>query len=353
MTYNEILESMQNKYKEESGTNPDDAADIGIRLKVLAGEVYRLLNEIKWLRKQAFPNTATGNELEMHARQRGLERRSSQKAVGVLEFSRVAVLAYDVSVPKGTVCALSGDEFTEYETTESAVLKAGQTQVSVKAQAVFGGTSGNTAAQTINTLVTPPAGIEKVTNHDAFSGGAEAENDNQLRARLDEAYAVISNGTNCEFYRRKALEFDEVYSAQAVARENGPGTVTVYVWGNGSALSAEKIEEVQQKLNYEREINVDVTVKSAKERSFSVFGYIVRKKGTEFSEAAEVVKKAVQRFYETKKLGDSVYRADIGAVFMNSGVVHNYTLAANTVDFDGAIGVIPVLGKTTIMELGQ
>lgn len=352
MTYEEILERMQEKYRQESGTNPDDAADIGIRLKVVAGEMYRLLNEIKWLRRQAFPSTATGKELEMHARQRGLLRREARKSTGVLEFSRSTPLAYDVSVPKGTVCAVSGDRFTEYETVENIILKAGEMTVTAKSQAVFGGISGNTAVNTINTLVTPPSGIEKVINLSEFSGGSDEENDNKLRSRLDEAYAVISNGTNCEFYRRKALEMENVYSAQAIGKENGSGTVTVYVWGDGKDLSEDEIKKVQEKLNQEREINVEVTVKSAKQRVFNVYGYIVRKKGTEFEDAADIVKKAVESFYESKKLGDHAYRADIGAVFMNTGVVMNYTLASNTVDYEGEVGVIPVLGKTTILELG-
>ena len=114
MTYEEILKRMQAKYEEETGAKPEDSADIGIRLKVLAGEIHRVMAEMEWLRRQAFPQTAVGEELDKHAAQRGLERIAAQKAKGVLTFSRSTPLSYDVTLPKGTICASAGDAPQEY-----------------------------------------------------------------------------------------------------------------------------------------------------------------------------------------------------------------------------------------------
>ena len=41
-SYEEILAAMVAVYQQESGQNPDDAADIGIRLKVLAAQLANL-----------------------------------------------------------------------------------------------------------------------------------------------------------------------------------------------------------------------------------------------------------------------------------------------------------------------
>ncbi len=41
-SYRDILERMRARYIEESGNRPEDVSDIGIRLRVMAGEVYRL-----------------------------------------------------------------------------------------------------------------------------------------------------------------------------------------------------------------------------------------------------------------------------------------------------------------------
>lgn len=351
MSYEEILSRMQAAYKKESGAKADDAADIGIRLKVLAGEIYRLLTELDWLRRQAFPQTATGRELNLHASQRGLARRPARKAQGVLRFSRTEALGYDVGIPKGTVCATAGADSVEYETTGQAVLAAGKLFAEVPAQAVEGGAAGNAAAGSIHTLVTPPVGVEKAVNPEAFSGGSEAEDDETLRQRLLQAYSVLSNGTNAEFYRRRALEAEGVYSAMAVPRADGAGTVTVYIWGQGEAPPETVVTAVQSRLSAEREVNVEVTVKAAAKKLLNVFGYIKPREGTAFDEAAARIREDLGRYYAAKKIGDSVYISEIGAVFMNTGLVKTYKLAVNVMDYAGETGVIPVLGSASIQVM--
>lgn len=57
-SYGSVLERMQQTFQELAGFSADDASDLGIRLKVLAGEVYSLLNGVEWLKNQMFPQTA-------------------------------------------------------------------------------------------------------------------------------------------------------------------------------------------------------------------------------------------------------------------------------------------------------
>ena len=80
--YEEILAKMQNKYKELTGTDPDEASDIGIRLKVLAAELLSAYAELNWMKQQMFPHTASGVYLDMHADQRGITRKEGAKATG-------------------------------------------------------------------------------------------------------------------------------------------------------------------------------------------------------------------------------------------------------------------------------
>ena len=63
-TYDAILARMKEKFQELSGFSADDASDVGIRMKVLAGEVFSLWNGLEWLKRQAFPATAMGEYLE-------------------------------------------------------------------------------------------------------------------------------------------------------------------------------------------------------------------------------------------------------------------------------------------------
>ena len=48
--------------------------------------------------------------------------------------------------------------------------------MTVEAQAVEPGTASNAAVGAVTVMVTPPAGIETVTNESPFTGGADGEN---------------------------------------------------------------------------------------------------------------------------------------------------------------------------------
>lgn len=112
-------------------------------------------------------------------------------------------------------------------------------------------------------MITPPSGIKAVTNAEPFIGGMDAEDDNAFRARLLKSYANISNGTNAAFYRELAMKHPSVYSAGVVAKDDGVGTVSVYVATRGGVPSDEVIEELQNQFDEARELNVAVTVKPA------------------------------------------------------------------------------------------
>ncbi|MFQ7061561.1 MAG: hypothetical protein ACLRQY_02295 [[Clostridium] leptum] len=68
-TYESILSRMQDQFQELAGFPADDASDIGIRLKVLAGELFSACTNLDWLKRQVFPQTAQGIQLDYHAQQ--------------------------------------------------------------------------------------------------------------------------------------------------------------------------------------------------------------------------------------------------------------------------------------------
>ena len=278
MTYEEIRARMAAEYEAQAGFAPDDASDAGIRIRVLAGEIYTALRMLEAVKDEAFPQTASGEALELHAMERGLSRKPAVRAQGTLTFSRETALTYDVEIPQGTVCAASAGA-AEFETTEAAVLAAGALSVTVPAQAVAGGKAFNAAAGAVDTLVTPPAGIEGVTNGAAFSGGADAESDDALRARLLQSWSILPNGTNAETYRRAAQQVPGVGSVNVVPRASGTGTVAVYLYGDGAPAAEETVGAVQAVLEAMREINVSVTVAAAEPAPRLVTAYIEPKDG--------------------------------------------------------------------------
>ena len=102
MKFEEIYTHMAAEYKTLAGVEPEDAADVSIRLKVLAGELYTVLCAAESLKLNCFPQTAAGEALDLHAEERGLVRKDAVKSVGTLTFSRRTALSYAAEIPAGT-----------------------------------------------------------------------------------------------------------------------------------------------------------------------------------------------------------------------------------------------------------
>ena len=88
-SYQGILTRMEEAYRAETGQEVTAVSDLGLRLRVLAGELFRLEGELEWLGRQAFPQTAWGEELDLHGAQRGLPRREAAQAAGGADLQPV------------------------------------------------------------------------------------------------------------------------------------------------------------------------------------------------------------------------------------------------------------------------
>lgn len=304
MKFEEIYAHMAEEYKTLAGVEPEDAADVSIRLKVLAGELYTVLCAAESLKLNCFPQTAAGEALDLHAEERGLVRKDAVKSVGTLTFSRRTALSYAAEIPAGTVCAASGENAVEYETTEAAVLPAGALTVTAAAQAVLGGRRGNAAKGAVNTLITPPAGIESVTNDVPFTGGADKEDDEALRTRLLRCFYALPNGSNTETYRRAALMTPGVKSVQVVPRANGVNTVAVYLYGDNGAVTDEVLGKVGETLEKLKEISVDVTVAAAVAVKKPVTVYVKPKNGCAFEDAKASCTAAITAYLNAFEVGE-------------------------------------------------
>ena len=269
-TYDEILKAMTDKYTALSGIKPDERSDIGIRLRVLAGEIYSNLVNAEWLKRQMFVSTAQGEYLDLHAKERGITRREATHAYGYVTFSVSEAATENISIPKGTVVAVFGS-LLRFETTYDAVIYMGETSATVKVKSVGLGKEYNVLDGTVTVMVTPPSGVETVTNAEAFSGGCDVESDESLRERVVQSIAFPANCTNCAYYEGLAESVDGIGSAAAVPRGRGVGTVDVYVAADGSEASDEAVEKAQELLSKEREVNVDVLVKKAEAVSVNFY----------------------------------------------------------------------------------
>lgn len=350
-SYKEILERMRAAYIEKSGNKPEDVSDIGIRLQVMAGEVYRLQARMDWLWRQAFPQTADGAQLDMHGAQMGVTRGGREKAEGMLTFSRYVPISFDLVIPKGTVCASYGGEAVEYETTEEAVLAAGSVTVSVPARAVTGGSAGNAAAGYINTMVSEVNGINYVTNPQPFSGGTDPERDEDYRERILAGFGRLGSFGSAGYYEGIALEQAGVRSAQAGMSEDGSG-VTVYVWGDGAAVPDGTIAALQEKMDGLCPLGVTVTVQSATTKKVPVGAMLKMREGADYNTAYTALTAAVKAWLGKRSVGESVYMADVQRLIMDTepGVGRIQFIDACK-DYEGETGVVPIAGMVTFVEV--
>jgi len=327
-SYDEILARMKEQFVSLAGYSPDDASDIGIRMKVLAGEVYSIYSAIDWLKMQTFAQSAQGDQLDLRAQERGVARKQPVAAEGTLVFQRSTPLWYNAGVPLGTVCSTSGDNPVRYITTQEGTLLQGQLSITVPAKAEQGGSSGNAQPGTITVLVTPPPAIESVRNAVAFTGGEDSESDSELRSRLMQSYASISNGTNAAFYRECALRYDGVHSVGVVSRENGAGTVGLYLGGKGGVPPDDVIAQVQSDLNQIREVNVTVHVAAAQAVPVNIELAVTPTANFGTDEAYAACRQAIQAYFEQLAVGESVILTALGVDIFATKKIKNYAFTS-------------------------
>ncbi len=323
--YNDILSRMKSKYEELSKSSISEESDIMLRLKVLSAQVYNNLVAQEFLKRQMFATTATGEYLDKHAMERGLQRKGAVKATGVVTFWADQALTNDIWIPKGVVVSTNGPDVKKFVTTEVALLNKNEVSVMVPVEAQEGGEDYNVAASSVKVLVTPPVGITSVTNKKAFTGGLGAETDEQLRERVLYSYKDISNGTNEVYYRRLAESVSGVYSASVVSQQRGSGTIDVYVSGKGEKAGTEVVSKVQKLIDENREINVDVKVSEATVSAVSYTLELTVEDGYSFSAVSSKVKDKLTDYILSLGIGAPVLLSDLGDVVYHTQGVKNYS----------------------------
>ena len=322
-TYDQILSDMKLTYKDLSGIDVEDVSDLGIRFAVLAGEVFSARTELEWLKNQMFPDTASGEYLDLHAEVRNLSRKAGKKSSGLVSFQTDP--EYEIIIPSGTVCAATGNDPVRFVTTEEALSIGGNSSVTVPAEAVSVGSSGNVIEGKISVIVTPVSGVTGVSNY-TFSGGSDIETDEQLRARIIDSFENISNGTNKAFYIKSAMEVSGVTAVGVIPRNRGAGTVDVFITNEEGSPSAALIAEVQSKLDEQREINVDIQVKALSLSYTNIYFEFTCRKGYDIETVKLACENAVREYFKGLSAGETMYVSDIGEYIKRVEGVKNYTI---------------------------
>ncbi len=351
MTLEEIYQNLAAVFQERTGQSAAGNSELAVRFYAVASELYSLYVQAEWTRRQCFPQTAAGEDLDNHAWLRDIGRRQAVKATGTVRFFVNEERESDVPIPAGTVCMTAVG--TRFMTTEDGAVRSGTTQTDVPVEAEEEGAGGNAAPNTIVYMALPPAGISACTNPDALVNGQDQENDESLRARVLESYRRLANGANSAFYRQAAMAFDGVAAVTVLPKARGVGTVDLVVASQGGKPGQELLSALQSYFDQVREIAVDVDVKAPAEHEVDVEAAVTAKAGRQFEEVKSAVEAAVQGWFTGERLGSPLTKAELTALIFGVDGVANVTVSQPAEDLAAESSALPVLGTLTVTNGAQ
>lgn len=191
----------------------------------MAGLAHLTLRYIDWLSRQFLPDTAETEWLDRHGdlwlvnADGSTGRKEATLATGTV----IAIGTQGTVVPLGTVFRGDGDQ--GFESTALTVVDSLPTSIPVRA--LVSGITGNLEPGTTLGFETPILNINSSVTVEVISGGADRENDDDLRARVLLRIQNPPMGGDALDYAVWALQVPGVTRAWASPIEMGPGSVTV------------------------------------------------------------------------------------------------------------------------------
>lgn len=348
-TVEEIYEAMMDTYASHTGLRPVVSCDMSMRLYAVASQIFALNTQSEWVKRQCFPQTATGEYLDYHAQMRGLARKDGSTATGWLRFSTSGEASQDLTIPVGTVGLTAG--LLRFQTVEERTLRQGESYVDVPAEAVESGTTGNIASGLVITMAVPPVGVSACTNVADFEYGTDGEEDEDLRERILDTYMRLPNGANTAFYLQSALSVERVTAAAVIPRARGISTVDVVISSAGGLPEDSLVAEVQEHLDSLREIAVDVLVLAPTLVEMDLDVVIAATEDSEIEDAKAEVVEAIEAWFDGSKLGESLIEAELGHLIYQCKSVKNYQIRSDLAEYIMNSTELPVLGVLTVGEM--
>lgn len=209
-------------------------------IALVAGEICEfVLPEVVRL---ILPDWSYGEVLEGHAKSRGMTPKAAVAATGSITITG----APKTVIPAGSLfstAAVNDEPSVDYATLEDITIPDVGTVI-VDVECTQAGIVGNTTINTVVLVSSKLSGITSVTNEEAITGGAEAESDEALKARIDEydkSQGESFIGNNAD-YIRWAKEAG-AGSAIPISPEDDSGVVTLIVTEEDGSPATEPLLE--------------------------------------------------------------------------------------------------------------
>ena len=344
----EIFQALAGEFQSRTGLSAGGSGDLAVRFYAVAAQLSGLYAQADWVERQCFPQTATGENLDLHAQVRGLSRRQAAKTTGTVRFFAGAERTEPAEIPAGTVCMTA--DGLRYVTTEMGVIPVGEGQLDLPVEAAEAGADWNVQAGQIIYLALAPSGITACTNPAPMTGGTDGEEDESLRQRVLGTYRRLANGANAAFYEQTALEFGGVAAVKVLPRNRGVGTVDVVAAAEGGMPDESLLLALQNHFNSVREIAVDVQVCAPTRVDVDIAVGLTVQAGYRFEAVSLAVREKLEGWFTGTLLGKPVLQAQLTAmVFAVEGVANcAVTLSGGDVSADAV--TLPCLGQLTVTE---
>lgn len=328
---------------------------------VQAGMANLHYGYLDWISKQSVPFTCTGEYLEAWAGLVGITRLAATAASGTATFTGTP----GIVIPAGTLI-VRGDQKTFF-TAADVTIGGGGTGI-VTATATVAGAAGNTSVSTVLSLAQAIAGvISNGSATTAFTGGADVEDDDSLRARMLERFAAPPQGGDQQDYVTWALAVPGVTRVWCLPSGMGAGTVVVYFMldvteatysgfpqgtNGGATLETRTSPATGDQLAVANYIFTRQPVTAlvyavapiAAPQNFTIKGLLPNTGAMQTSIAAAITD-AFLRLGAAN--GGTVYMADIeGAINAIPGII-DFIITSPTTDITTTTGNLPTLGTIT------
>jgi len=339
-------------------TNFSTSSGIRNLLEIFAYVIASLYNFVFKVAQQGFLMSATGEWLDLRARECGVERLPGNKAQLWITFNRTAS-ANPLTIPAGNIVKSradsSGNEY-RFSTIQPATIPANESFVRVLAEAEAIGTAYNIGSGTVTRLVTSISGITSVINDDfllangktvstLYREGSDIETDGALRKRAQLAWQAIGVGGNRAAYEQWALSVPGVRSVQILDDfPFGPGTVGVVVLGVDGMPSSQLLSDVLLYLRQRKPLTSDVRVVGPSKRTIDVSVNVWRFSDADRETIDNTARQVIQIHTDKLLLGEGLLVARLLQAILNIDGVYNVRLLLPAQDL--------LCGPTEFLELG-
>lgn len=329
ITLQDLKEKAVNEYmaafSEISGESAVVDDEIRAVLYAAAQIIYQNAYVQNGKAKQNLLKYSSGSYLDNLGLTRGLNRKSSERAVVTIRFTLSAPREGAVAIPAGTRVTSSAAKIY-FEVDEYTEISPGNTYADINCTAIEGGSNTNNfAIGELNVLADPIAYVGTVSNIDNPTGGADAETDDDYAQRIFDSrylyttagaegayiyytkeYSTLIDGVVVENPRDAEIEIYITLKDGSTPTEGFLSAVTAYV-------ADKKIRPLTDKVTVKAATEVDYTI----DAEYSVYS----SRASELTTIEDAVAAAVEKYkkWQSETVGRDINTQKLLSLMIEAG----------------------------------